>query len=461
MINWHGKKIAIVGFGKEGQAVAEYVLREGGDVTICDEREAKQLGLTYELWQARNVHWRLGPSYLSDLTGFSIIIRSPGVLPNQTPLVGAAKTGAIITTATKIFFEYCPCPIIGVTGTKGKGTTATLIAKMLEESRKKIRLVGNIGLPAIQILPELTAKDWVIFELSSFQLQDLEQSPHIAVMLGITPDHLNYHKDMDEYIDAKTNILAYQKNTDTTVLNIDYPTTAPLRQKMRGKILEISHKALVDEGAYVENGYVVRKLAGKVDRVCKLSEIRLKGNFNIENVLAAVAAASVAGANLAAIRRVLKSFAGLEHRLEFVSDIAGVEYWNNSYGTTPETTIAAIASFTEPIILLLGGSEKNVSYKDLATAILRAPIKVIISLGLSTKKMYAAIQHAAALSNKEIPSMIEGGETMEEIVRTAQKFAKAGDIVLLSPAAASFDKFTNATERGDQFKTEVKKLSAK
>lgn len=459
-LEWQGQEVAILGFGREGQAAADYALAQGAAVTICDENEGIAREDDYEAWKGRSVRWRLGPSYLQDLEKFAIIIRSPGIPLSLPSLQRAREAGVMITSGTKLFFEHCPCPIIGVTGTKGKGTTATLIANMLVESRKKVLLVGNIGVPALTVLNQLTSKHLVVFELSSFQLQDLDRSPYIAVVLGITPDHLNYHKDMAEYSGAKANIIAHQSPDDIAVLTKDYPTTISLWKDRKGKMLEISTKEPVAEGSYLEHHHVMRRLNGKTDRVCNTNEVRLKGVFNLENVTAAVAAASVAGASLAAIRRVIKTFSGLPHRLEFVADIDGVEYWNSSYSVTPEACFAAIGAFTEPIVLLLGGSDRKQSYESLAKDIATSTVTTIVGIGLTAPRAYEAISQAAETLGTTPPAYIDGGETMPEMVATAHRLAKAGSIVLLAPGAPSFDRFANYTVRGDQFRAEVKKILA-
>lgn len=460
-MNYQGKKVAILGFGQEGQAMAEYLLQSGANITILDEREPKMLGALYESWQGQDVHWRLGPSYLKNLTQFSSIVRSPGVPLSLPALVAARRAGVEITSQTKIFFELCPASIVGITGTKGKGTTSALIAKMLEAAKKKVFLVGNIGVPAIAVLPKLTPRSWVVYELSSFQLQDLDKSPHIAVVLGLTIDHQDYHKNPEEYFAAKANIFKWQKPNDALIFNIDYPETRRLVAQARGKIYETSREVPVASGAYVAGDVVFRRMNNRTEHVLYRHEVGLKGNHNFENITAAIVATTLAGAPMNAIRQVLKSFTGLPHRLEFVGEHNGISYWNNSYGTTPETAIAAIRSFSEPIILMLGGSEKKLSYDNLAECILESHVKTIVGIGLSSDKMYSAIRRIAKARNLKAPACVSGGETMSEMVKTARKFAKSGDVVLLSPAAASFDRFKNASDRGDQFRDAIQKLGGR
>lgn len=454
-MNWQDKQVAILGFGEEGQAMAEYLLREGALVTILDEREPAKLGQVYESWQGREVRWQLGQSYLKNLKQFAVIVRSPGVPLSLPALAEAERVGVVITSQTKIFFSLCSAPIIGVTGTKGKGTTSTLVAKMLIAAKKKVFLVGNIGESSISILPKLTSRHWVVYELSSFQLQDLNKSPHIAVVLGLTVEHQDYHKSPEEYFAAKANILKWQKSADAVIFNIDYPETRRLEAEAKGRIFQTSLRVPVASGAYVAGDVIFSRMNNRTEHILYHHEVGLKGKHNLENITAAVTAATLAGASMNAIRQVLKSFMGLPHRLEFVGEHNGVSYWNDSYGTTPETTIAAIHSLNEPIILMLGGSEKKLSYDHLAECILESSVKTIVAIGLSAERMYAAIRRLAKARNLKPPPCVSGGATMSEMVKTARKFAKSGDVVLLSPAAASFDRFRNASDRGDQFRAAV------
>ena len=458
-MNWQNKKVAILGFGQEGQAMAEYLLGEGALVTVLDEREARALGPVHESWQGRDVRWRLGSSYLRDLNEFSAIVRSPGVPLSLPALKAAGEAGVEITSQTKIFFSLSPAPIIGITGTKGKGTTATLICKMLEAAKKKVFLVGNIGDSSIAVLPKLTPRHWVVYELSSFQLQDLDISPRFAVVLGLTIDHQDYHKTPDEYFAAKANLVKFQTPKDSVILNIDYPETRRLIEQGRGRVYETSREVAVANGAYVSGDVIFLRLNGRTEHVLYRHEVGLKGYHNLENITGAVVAATLTGVPLGAICRVLKNFTGLPHRLEFVGVKKGVAYWNNSYGTTPETAVAAIRSFGEPIILMLGGSEKKLLCERLAESILENKVKAIVSIGLSAKTIYGVVKEMARSRELKPPPLINGGETMPEMVRAARKLAKDGEVVLLSPAAASFDRFINAADRGDQFRAEVNKLA--
>lgn len=439
----------------------DFCLREGALVTVCNEGDADSLGQAYVVQRSKAVRWQLGPSYLKGIEQFDIIVRSPGVPLSLPSLKKARSKGAVITSLTKEFFARCPASIIGVTGTKGKGTTSTLIAQILAESRRRVHLLGNIGLPAMAELPKIKKNDWVIYELSSFQLQDLEQSPSIAVVLGLTIDHQDYHRTVKEYYEAKSNILKHQTIHNAAILNIDYPETEKFKDYVQGKYFQVSRTGPVANGAYVLGDKVVRYMNGKEEDIIAKRDVGLKGDHNLENVMPAIVAATLAGATLPAICKVLKTFRGLPHRLEPVGEVDGVQFWNNSFGTTPETTIAAIRAFQEPIVLLAGGSEKGNLYDTLGKEIMNSSVKVIVGIGKTATKIYAATKAAAKASGRKPPSFIEGGMTMKEMVATARKFTKPGDVVLLAPGSASFDRFANYTERGEQFKREVKGLQNK
>ena len=383
-------------------------------------------------------------------------MRSPGISPLLPLFQSAREKGVTITSQTQLFLDNCPCEIIGVTGTKGKGTTATLIAEMLKKEGKDVYLGGNIGVPALTFLDNLTPESTVVLELSSFQLMDITRSPHISVMLMMTSEHLDYHKDVYEYINAKRNIIHFQLPTDFAVLNIDYPATRESDIYTDAKIYEISRgEELTTDGCFVRGEYVVLRTNGEDRNVIKTNEILLPGSHNLENVCAAVMAANLAGATLSSIIAVLKSFKGLEHRLELVRTVSGVRYYDDSFSTTPETAEAAIQAFVDPEILILGGSSKNSDFSNLGSLIsLSTNIKAIIGIGEEWKKIKSNI--------KDLDSkirLIEDCKDMHEVVQEAASVAEFGDVVLLTPACASFDKFENYKDRGEQFKKEVNALN--
>ncbi len=472
--DWKNKKVAVLGLGIEGLSSVKYLSGLGAAITILDSKKEREiddeiLSLTKKL----NLDFYLGTNYLDNLARFETIVRSPGISIYRKELQQAKENGVEITSQTKLFFDFCPCPIIGVTGTKGKGTTSSLIYEMLKTAGYDAYLGGNIGKPPFEFLGNLTLQSIVVLELSSFQLQDLERSPHIAVMLMITSEHLDYHGDTGEYVEAKRNLIRFQRAEDFAILNRDYPATNESNIHTAGKIYFVSRERFVAEGCFIKNDKVV--ISGIFERVVIDTEnILLPGKHNLENVCAAVMAAALAGAPLDAIRKVLSSFKGLEHRLELVREVGGVKYYDDSFSTTPETAIAAIEAFKEPEILILGGSSKKSDFTELGEVISKAKnIKAIIGVGVEWERIKSQIfplrQGFAGQANLKSQNhnsnlkseilLIEGAKNMSTIVAAASKIAEKGDVVLLSPACASFDMFKNYKDRGEQFKREVVRLA--
>ncbi len=457
--DFKGKKVAIVGFGVEGKASVDYLLKQGADVTVLDRRSPEELEEDVKRLGYTAIKLVGGEDYLEHLTEFDLVLRSPGVkLGNE--FVEAKKQGVEITSQTQLFFELCPCPIIGVTGTKGKGTTSSLIYEMLKLDAKKAYLGGNIGRPPFEFLDTLDDRSIVVLELSSFQLQDVTLSPQIAVMLMVTQEHLedfhkgNYHETVEEYIDAKRNILRFQTPDDFAVINRDYPAANESDIYTQGQVYYVSRERELEQGCFIKDKTVVVNRDGKQDSILPIEEILLPGGHNLENVCAATMAATLVGVSKNTIVSVLRSFKGLEHRLELVAQVNGARYYDDSFSTTPETAMAAIEAFTEPEILILGGASKKSDFRGLAELIhSQLNIKAIIGVGLEWPTIKEAIGY--------IPSriqVIEGAKSMKEIVLDAYDIAESGDVVLLSPACTSFDMFKNYKERGVEFKKEVLNL---
>jgi len=455
-VDWKGKHVAVLGYGIEGAAVAAFLLKNGASVWILDVRQIEDLDqkLVTPI-KALGAQFIVGKEYLQRLSQFSHIFRSPGVRVNKPELVAAAKLGVIITSQIKLFFDLCPAKIIGVTGTKGKGTTSSLIYEMLKSAGKDVYIGGNIGVPPITFLDKLTPDSWVVLELSSFQLQDLHKSPHIAVMLMVTSEHLDYHATLEEYVEAKRNILKYQTPDDFAVINRDYPASHESDIYTDAKIYLVSRERETDNACFVANGKLIVRKNGSDDEIISTSEIALPGKHNLENASAATMAAKLAGVGDKDIIAALKSFKGLEHRLELVREIDGVKYYDDSFSTTPETAIAAIEAFEEPEILILGGASKNSDFTELGRTIRNAEnIKAIIGVG----EEWPIIKEQLGEHQESKLLLIEGAEDMKTIVAAAAKLARTGDVVLLSPACTSFDMFKNYKERGEQFKKAVMNL---
>lgn len=370
-------------------------------------------------------------------SGYDVVFRH--TTTNPKTLVGLSTS-----SATRLFFERCTAPIIGVTGTKGKGTTATLIHEMLIAAGQTSHLLGNIGYPAISRLDDIKKTDVVVLELSSFQLWDIKQSPQVAIVLMVEPEHLDVHDSLEDYISAKANIARWQTSSDLIV----YHPTNKLSAKVAAPGLGRHVKYLTPAEGHIQDG----KLMYREQIICSVSDFGLIGSHNHENIAAALSAVWEFTQDVEAIAKAIKSFKGLEHRLEFVASKQGVEYYNDSFATTPGATIAAIKSFENKEVIILGGSDKGADYKQLADAIVGANVRRVLLIGATGPKIQAALNRAG-FDNYEF---VQG--QMPDIVKTAASVAKRGDVVLLSPANASFDMFDNYKQRGRLFKQAVAKL---
>jgi UDP-N-acetylmuramoylalanine--D-glutamate ligase len=427
-------KIAILGYGAQGRSAYEY-WHEGNQLTVCDADEQVEL--------PDGVEARLGPDHLKQLDRFDLIVRSPIVHPRD---IVAANSPAIldkVTTVTNEFFRVCPTKnIIGVTGTKGKGTTSTLIAKMLEAGGRRAHLGGNIGIPPLDLLKNgIKADDWVVLELANFQLIDLKDSPRIGVCLMVVSEHLDWHADEAEYFAAKSQLFEHQTSEDTAVYFAENEVSKQIASHGHGQKIPY----FAEPGAVVADGAIL--IDGQ--RVCSTQELKLLGAHNWQNACAAVTTAWQISQDIEAMREVLTSFSGLEHRLELVRELDGVRYYDDSFGTAPETAIVAIQAFSQPKVIILGGSDKGADYKELAKTVAESNVRKVLLIGQQAARLQAALD-AAGFSN-----YIPGGQDINQIVATARAQAQPGDVVLLSPACASFDMFKNYKDRGEQFKRAV------
>lgn len=460
MREYKGKYIGVLGLSTEGCDTVRFLHERGAMITCCDRRTKEALGKTYEELSGYGVSFQLGEGYLRNLDSFDTVVRTPGMSPRLPELVAYRKSGGEITSNTKIFFAECRAPIIGVTGTKGKGTTSTLIAQILKADGNTVHLGGNVGTSLLSRVNATQPDDWVVLELSSFQLEDLTQSPHIAVVLRITQEHLanfdklatNFHPTKEAYVEAKKPIIRYQTEEDVAVVNKDDPTARSFAKETKARSLCFSMSD-TSADSYVTDHAVYVRIGNDTRKLCDRETVMLRGDHNLENIAAASLAARAAGVSVEAIIEVATTFPGLEHRLELVRVVKGVTYINDTFSTVPETTIAAIKSFDEPLILILGGSEKGSDFTEMGHVIAESRVKAVIVIGNMTQRILKAVDRAG-YKGKRITKL----GTMKGIVARASKEAAPGDIVLLSPACASFDMFANYKERGKLFKEEVNNL---
>ena len=448
-----GKQVAIIGMGVSNIPLLDYFYDKNAKVTVfstnalSDEIMAKINKYRYEV--------ELGEDNLSRLKGFDIIFRSPSALPTKHEFQSAVKKGAILTSEIEMVLKLAPCKIIGVTGTEGKTTTTSLIYEICKKAGYNCFLGGNIGKPIFTKINQMKPEDIVILELSSFQLMGMTVSPNIAVVTNIFPDHLNVHKSYEEYQDAKKSIFRNQTEEGIVILNKDNEITEKFADEVKGKTIFFSSTKKLKNG-YVydrEDGFIKKCTDGKCEKILNKNDIKLRGIHNYENICAALAATETVASKEAQIEAV-KNFKGVEHRLEFVREIDGVKYYNDSIGTSPASTIAGLNAFDENIILLAGGSDKGLDYKEIGEVIARK-VGTLILTGPTAQKIEKATKQA--LSEEKNIEIIHTNN-LEESVKVAKEKAKEGDIVLLSPASASFDAFKNFEERGNYFKTLVNNL---
>lgn len=454
-VDFKDKEVAVIGLGVEGKDIVGYLVNSGAIITVFDQKPKEELDFSgVEKGVSKFI---CGPDYLkSGLKNFDYIFRSPGVRPDLPEILEAKKVGVKLLSAIELFFEECQAQIVGATGTKGKGTTSTLIYEILKDSGKDVYLAGNIGTPYLKLIAKLKPESWVVLELSSFQLMDVRKSPHIAVVLNITVDHLDWHKSVEEYIASKINIVKYQSGRDYAVINADYKISHRFGEYTKAQIYHFSKSKRV-KGSYVQGGKIYLNVGSKLHEIGSVDDLILRGSHNWENITAAICTASLAGANLDSIKKVVFSFKGLEHRLEYVGEARGVKFYNDSFATGPQPTMAAIESFSEPLTVILGGFDKGLDYSGLGDLIVnKGNIKNVILIGDLADKI------EQILKKKEYRGgIVNLGKKvlMKEIVKqAAEKAAKEG-VVLLSPAAASFDMFENYKDRGKQFKKAVNSLS--
>lgn len=451
----NGKKIAFCGIGTSNLPLIELFIKHGASVTACDRRTREQLGDSADVAQKAGAKLSLGDDYLKNLD-VDIVFRTPGMRYYMDELVEMRNRGVVVTSEMEVFFDLCPCKIYATTGSDGKTTTTSIIAQMLQAQGKTVHLGGNIGKPLLPEIESIGYDDAAVVELSSFQLISMRKGPDVAVVTNLAPNHLDIHKDMQEYIDAKKNLVIHQGAFSRVVLNKDNEITNGFEPECRGRVLKFSRKSQLNNGAYLdENNNIVFADNGKKTVVMNIADIKIPGMHNVENYMAAISAVwgEVSVENIV---NVAKTFAGVEHRAEFVREFEGVKYYNDSIASSPtRTALGTLSLYDFKIILIAGGYDKKIPYDGLGPVICDK-VKYLILMGATAPKIKAAVLNADNYSDGN-PTIIEVSN-MEEAVAKAREVAKPGDLVSMSPASASFDLYKNFDQRGKHFKSIVNGL---
>jgi len=454
-----GRRVTIVGLGKgrTTAGIARFLVANGAHVTITDPKSRDKLGEGIARLGDTPALLVLGPS--SDdaaLADPDLVFVIPGVRPRSATVQRAIARGIPVLTEITLFFRLCPAPIVGITGTKGKSTTTTLIARILEKGTRKVVVGGNIGTSIIDLLPTISAGGLVVLELSSFQLETLGRSPHVAVLTNVFEDHLDHHGTRDAYVAAKRNIVAWQGPRDVAVLNVDDPSTVALHTGVPSEVRGYSLSLRPKRGAYRDPDGTLALVNGQARTpILHETELRVPGRHNVANALAAAIVGDLHGIGATSIAEAIRAFGGLPHRLEVVTEAGGVLYVNDSQGTTPYATIPALTAHGRPAVVILGGVSKDADWTELAKAVVRDARGAVL-IGQSADELAAALERAGA---GRPPLPIARAATLPDAVRAARAMAQPGDVVLLSPAAASFDMFSSYEERGEVFRAAAHELA--
>ena len=448
-------KVAIIGLGVSNVPLLDYMHNLKSNVTVFDDREIEKIPKEIlDRVTEYSFEFSYGPNSLSKLTGFDIIFRSPSCMPTKMELVKEEQRGAIVTTEIEMFMKIFPGKVIGITGSDGKTTTTTLIYEILKNNGYNCYLGGNIGIPLFTKLNEMKPEDMAVLELSSFQLMNMEISPDISVITNVTPNHLNIHSSYEEYIEAKKNIFKYQDESGIVVLNYDNDIARECKNEAEGKVILYSSKTKLEDGIILD-GEIIKLCKDKLRRhILNTEDLKLRGRHMHENACAAIAAtSSFVEPDKAA--KVIKTFGGVEHRLEFVRNFNGVKWYNDSIASSPTRTIAGLNSFEERITLIAGGYDKNLDYMPLANPILQK-VDNLVLIGQTAGKIFDSVKEEAEKQAKDIK--IYMCDTLEDAILVSKRVTKVGEVVLLSPASASFDMFKDFADRGNKFKELVNNL---
>ena len=446
-----GKTVAVIGIGVSNRPLIALLAQNGVSVTACDRKERSALGAEADALEALGVRLQLGPDYLKGLSQ-DVIFRTPGLRPDLPELQSAVERGSTLTSEMEVFFEVCPCPIIAVTGSDGKTTTTTILSELLKRAGRRVHVGGNIGHPLLAEAEGILPEDLAVLELSSFQLMTMERSPHIAVLTNLSPNHLDVHRDLAEYLTAKENIFTHQLPQDLAIFNADNAITREQSGRAKGAVRLFSRREEVADGVFLRGDAILSRRDGREREILKTGDIRLPGDHNVENYLAAIAAVDglVPDETIHAFAR---EFAGVEHRIELVRTLRGVRYYNDSIASSPSRTIAGLKSFPEKVILIAGGKDKGISYDALGPEV-NKHVKLLVLCGATAGVIRRSVEQAENYEGLEILE----AEDYRSAVALADGRAREGDVVILSPASTSFDRFANFMERGKAFKSVVNAL---
>jgi UDP-N-acetylmuramoylalanine--D-glutamate ligase len=458
------KRITVFGLGLNGGGVstvrflAKYGVKE---IIVTDIKQRSELTSSIEAIKGiKNITYVLGQHRPEDFTRVDMVIINPGIAWTNEYVRLALKKNILVEMDASLFFQLCDRPIIGITGTKGKTTTATLVADILQTAGHHVVRAGIGQIPVLDVLENLKKTSVVVFELSSWRLSSLEhirKSPHIGIFTNVFPDHLNYYKNMDGYVRDKKNIFVFQTKKDWLIVNQDNETVRETANNAQARILKFSeHTAPDREGIWVEDNAIQCLIGDTRHTIMTLDEIIVLGKHNLSNILAALGGALAYGVDVKILRKVVMNFSGVAHRLEYVRTKDGIDYYNDTAATMPQATIMALQSFTKPIVLIAGGNNKGLDFSELSASIVKYSKDVVFFKGEATEKIIKAMRQYLPEARKEITFEIV--ESMGDALRSASNKAQAGDVVLLSPGAASFGLFKNEFDRGDQFCAAVKKL---
>jgi UDP-N-acetylmuramoylalanine--D-glutamate ligase len=450
------KRVAFIGVGVSHLELIKLFLSKGIKVVICDKKSKDEFdeGI-YEEFNARGVDFSLGENYIDEIYNCDVVFRTPGFYYNRPELEKARQMGIVVTSEMETFFDLCPCRTYGITGSDGKTTTTTLVSEFLKAEGRRVHLGGNIGKALLPIVETISDSDVAVVELSSFQLISMRESPDIAGITNIRPNHLNVHKDMQEYIDSKLNLILHQNAYSKTILSFDDETTRNLSGYVRGELKYFSRHKQVDNGSFLrEDGMLCYSDHGKVTEYVHMNDIKIPGMHNVEDYLTAIAM-TYGDVSVQSVVNVAKTFPGVEHRIEFVRELDGVKYYNNSIASSPTRVLACLDAFDQKQIMIQGGSDKGISFEPMADALCKK-VKVLILMGETAQKIEDAVKASSEYDPANI--RIVRVADMAEAVDIAHHYAVEGDIVSLSPACASFDMYRMFEDRGRHFKQLVNQL---